>query len=213
MGWTGNNKSSFAEFKRGRMNNIETHDEERVGYAAITWGQSYVKGNWAVISKRIQAAYIMHFLTPYPKMMWQFGELGYDVSINANDKGVVGNGDEYRTHRKPVRWTYFYDKNRHDIYEALSKAITWRTEHEDYYGSDNLAVHSWKVLDGDMGGKTLVMDRVIVVANFTNAETTTTVNVPQAGTWRNLMTDAAVTLGSTYSAKLAAHDYIVLVRD
>ena len=213
MGWTGNNKSSFAEFKRGRMNNIETHDEERVGYAAITWGQSYVKGNWAVISKRIQAAYIMHFLTPYPKMMWQFGELGYDVSINANDKGVVGNGDEYRTHRKPVRWTYFYDKNRHDIYEALSKAITWRTEHEDYYGSDNLAVHSWKVLDGDMGGKTLVMDRVIVVANFTNAETTTTVNVPQASTWRNLMTDAAVTLGSTYSAKLAAHDYIVLVRD
>ena len=88
----GENKSNFADFKRGRMNNIETHDEERIGYKAITWGQEYVKGDWAVISKRMQAVYAFHFLTPYPKMMWQFGELGYDFSINANDSGVVGTG-------------------------------------------------------------------------------------------------------------------------
>ena len=212
MGWTGGNKSSFADFKKGRVNNIETHDEERVAYKAITWGDSYVKTNWPNISKRLQAVYAFHFLTPYPKMMWQFGELGYDVSINANDKGVVGTGDEYRTHRKPVRWNYLNNPDRKAIYDALSKIISWRTDNEDYYGQDNISVHTWLVGDSNMGGKILVMDKVIVVANFTNAQTTTTVNVPSTGEWTNLITGEKVQLGSSHSVTLAGSDYIVLVR-
>ncbi|MBO7243556.1 MAG: Por secretion system protein [Alistipes sp.] len=202
MGWTGNNKSNFADFKRGRINNIETHDEERVAYKAITYGDSYVKSNWAVISKRLQAAYAFHFLTPYPKMLWQFGELGYDVSIEQNG----------RTGRKPVRWEYLEDSNRKALYNAVSKIISWRTDNEEYYGQDNLSVRSWLVGDNNMGGKTLVMDRVIVVANFTNSQTTTTVSVPSAGQWTNLITGATVELGSSHTFTLAGSDYIVLVK-
>ena len=213
MGWTGSNKSSFADFKKGRVNNIETHDEERIVYKANAYGQTWVKNNWPVISKRVQAAYAFHFLTPYPKMMWQFGELGYDISINANDKGVVGNGDEYRTHRKPVRWNYLNNPDRKAIYDALSKIISWRTSHEDYYGQDNLSTHTWSVGDANMSGKVLVMDKVIVVANFTNSEATTTINVPNTGEWTNLMTDEKVQLGSSYSVTLAGSDYIVLVKE
>ena len=213
MGWTGNNKSSFADFKKGRVNNIETHDEERVAYKAITWGDSYIKNNWPVISKRLQAVYAFHFLTPYPKMMWQFGELGYDVSINANENGTVGSGDEYRTHRKPVRWNYLNNPDRKAIYDALSKIISWRTDNQEYYGQDNLSVHTWLVGDSNMGGKILVMDRVIVVANFTNSQTTTTVNVPSAGEWTNLITGEKVQLGSSHSVTLAGSDYIVLVKE
>jgi hypothetical protein len=145
-------------------------------------------------------------------MMWQFGELGYDVSINADETGKVGTGDEYRTHRKPVRWEYLEDVNRKALYDALSKIISWRTDNEEYYGQDNLTVKTWAVDDANMGGKTLVMDRVIVVANFTNSETTTNVNVPSAGEWTNLLTGDKVQLSSSYSAKLAANDYIVLVK-
>ena len=215
MGWTGNNKSSFADFKKGRVNNIETHDEERIAYKAITYGQSWVKNDWSVISKRLQAVYAFHFLTPYPKMMWQFGELGYDVSINANDQGVVGTGDEYRTHRKPIRWEYYNDVNRKALYDAISKIISWRTDHEEYYGQDNLSVHTWKSGDAYMSGKVLVMDRVIVVANFSNAESTTDVTVPAIcqGEWTNLMTGDKVQLGSNYSVTLAGSDYIVLVKE
>lgn len=202
MGWTGNNKSNFADFKRGRINNIETHDEERVAYKAITYGDSYVKSNWAVISKRLQAAYAFHFLTPYPKMLWQFGELGYDVSIEQNG----------RTGRKPVRWEYLEDSNRKALYDAVSKIISWRTDNEEYYGQDNLSVRSWLVGDNNMGGKTLVMDRVIVVANFTNSQTTTTVSVPSAGQWTNLITGATVELDSSHTFTLAGSDYIVLVK-
>ena len=203
MGWTGSGKSSFADFKKGRVNNIETHDEERIAYKAITYGQSWVKTKWATISKRLQAIYAFHFLTPYPKMMWQFGELGYDVSIEEGG----------RTARKPVRWNYYEDANRKALYDAVSKVITWRTDNEAYYGQDNLSVHTWKTGDDSMGGKVLVMDKVIVVANFTNAETTTSVNVPSAGEWTNLMTGEKVQLGSSHSFKLSGSDYIVLVKE
>ena len=203
MGWTGSGKSNFSDFKKGRINNIETHDEERVAYKAITYGDTYVKNNWAVLSKRLQAVYAFHFLTPYPKMMWQFGELGYDVSIEENG----------RTGRKPVRWNYFEDANRKALYDAMSKVVSWRTDHQEYYGQDNVSVHTWNVNDSHMSGKTLVMDKVIVVANFTNAEASTTINNPNAGEWTNLLTGEKVQVGGSHTFTLAGSDYIVLVRE
>ena len=203
MGWTGGGKSNFSDFKKGRINNIETHDEERVAYKTITYGDSYVKSNWAVISKRLQAVYAFHFLTPYPKMMWQFGELGYDVSIEENG----------RTGRKPVRWNYYNDANRKALYDAMSKYVSWRTDHQEYYGQDNLSVHTWNVNDSHMSGKTLVMDKVIVVANFTNAQASTTISNPNAGEWTNLLTGEKVQVGGSHTFTLAGSDYIVLVRE
>ena len=199
LGYTG---SSFADFKKGRINNIETHDEERIAYDAVSYAQSWAKP-WNVLTKRLQAVYAFHFLTPYPKMMWQFGELGYDVSIEENG----------RTGRKPVRWNYYDDANRKALYDAMSKVISWRTDHQEYYGQDNITVHTWKVGDGDMGGKTLVMDKVIVVANFNNAQSSTTINNPNPGEWTNLMTGEKVQVNGSHTFTLAASDYIVLVRE
>ena len=199
LGFSG---SSFADFKKGRINNIETHDEERIAYDAVKYAQSWAKP-WNVLTKRLQAVYAFHFLTPYPKMMWQFGELGYDVSIEENG----------RTGRKPVRWNYFDDANRRALYDAMSKIISWRTSHQDYYGQDNLTVHTWKVADANMGGKTLVMDKVIVVANFNNAESTTTISNPNPGEWTNLLTGEKVQVNASHSFTLGASDYIVLVRE
>jgi hypothetical protein len=161
----------------------------------------------------LQAVYAFHFLTPYPKMMWQFGELGYDFSINSNASGEVGNGDEYRTHRKPIRWDYLQDANRKALYDAISKVISWRTDNEEYYGQNEVAVHTWNVSDVNMGGKTLVMDKVIVVANFTNAKTSTTVNVTNPGQWTNLITGEKVTVNGSHTFTLAGSDYIVLVKE
>ena len=199
LGFTG---SSFADFKKGRINNIETHDEERIAYDAVKYAQSWAKP-WDVLTKRLQAVYAFHFLTPYPKMMWQFGELGYDVSIEENG----------RTGRKPVRWNYFDDANRKALYDAMSKVISWRTSHQEYYGQAEVAVHTWSVADGNMGGKTLVMDKVIVVANFNNAESSTTINNPNPGEWTNLLTGEKVQVNGSHTFSLAGSDYIVLVRE
>ena len=202
LGFTGGGKSNFSDFKKGRINNIETHDEERIAYDAIKYAQSWAKP-WDVLTKRLQAVYAFHFLTPYPKMMWQFGELGYDVSIEENG----------RTGRKPVRWNYFEDANRKALYDAMSKYVSWRTDHQEYYGQDNLSVHTWNVNDSHMSGKTLVMDKVIVVANFTNAQASTTISNPNPGEWTNLMTGEKVQVNGSHIFTLDGSDYIVLVRE
>ena len=202
LGFTGGSKSNFSDFKKGRINNIETHDEERIAYDAIKYAQSWAKP-WDELTKRLQAVYAFHFLTPYPKMMWQFGELGYDVSIEENG----------RTGRKPVRWNYYNDANRKALYDAMSKYVSWRTDHEEYYGQENMTVHTWNVNDSHMSGKTLVMDKVIVVANFTNAQASTTINNPNPGEWTNLMTGEKVQVNGSHTFTLAGSDYIVLVKE
>ena len=67
-----------------------------------------------------------------------------------------------------------------------------------------------------MGGKTLVLSNsyggVIVVANQSISQATTNVSVPQTGEWTNIITGQKVTLGSSYSVTLNAHEYIVLGR-
>jgi 1,4-alpha-glucan branching enzyme len=202
MGWTGDNKSDFSNFKSGRVNNIETHDEERLAYKAVTYGQSWAKG-WSTLTKRLQAAYALHFLTPYPKMMWQFGELGYDISIEHNG----------RTGRKPLHWDYLDNTHRKALYDAMSKIISFRTSRSDIYAVNNVPVHTWRVGDDSFGGKHLVMDKVIVVANFSNTHVSFSISVPKPGTWTNLMTGSKVTLGSTYNVSLNGSDYIILVRE
>ena len=41
------------------------------------------------------------FTVPGPKMIWQFGELGYDISI-----------DSWKSWEKPVKWNYLDDDKR-----------------------------------------------------------------------------------------------------
>ena len=64
-----------------------------------------------------------------------------------------------------------------------------------------------------MSGKTLVMDKVIVVANFTNAQASTTINNPNPGEWTNLMTGEKVQVNGSHTFTLAGSDYIVLVKE
>ena len=51
---------------------------------------------------RMELAGAFYFTIPGPKMIWQFGELGYDISINQND----------RTGNKPIKWEYFDEKKK-----------------------------------------------------------------------------------------------------
>ncbi|MBE6200832.1 MAG: hypothetical protein E7134_01420 [Rikenellaceae bacterium] len=163
MGWydSGQNKSYFGRaYAKDRVSYMESHDEDRVAFKAISWGNTGVR-NWENLSSRISAAMAFHFLTPYPKMMWQGGELGDDRELT----------EEGRTDAKPFRWEDLNDANRKSIYDAASKVISFRTDHPELYGdgaSNNLNIY--KVSDSDMGGKHLVYtsggSTVIVAANF-----------------------------------------------
>ena len=64
---------------------IESHDEERIVYDALTNGRNEVK-NLATILERSKAVAALFFAYPGPKMLWQFGEFGYDVNIDFNGR-------------------------------------------------------------------------------------------------------------------------------
>ena len=82
-------KSSFSGLYSGTsmpfgslVGYMESHDEERLSYKQTQWGVSGVKDNLEMRMKRLALNAAFFFTVPGPKMIWQFGELGYDYSIN-----------------------------------------------------------------------------------------------------------------------------------
>ena len=71
--------------------------------------------------KRNEMAAAFWAMTPAPKMMWQFGELGYDYSINTCGNLTVNNN--CRTDRKPIKWDYLADANRKSAIRCVFKII------------------------------------------------------------------------------------------
>lgn len=95
---------------------MENHDEERLMFEAITFGNSsndYNLSDTLTALKHMEMAAVIWLAIPGPKMIWQFGELGYDYSI-------FFGGD--RTAPKPPRWDYWdiYERQRiHRVYNAM----------------------------------------------------------------------------------------------
>jgi 1,4-alpha-glucan branching enzyme len=86
---------------------MESHDEERLMFKNLAYGNSAAGYNikdttTALKRQELDAAF---FLTiPGPKMIWQFGEIGYDYPINYCTNGTVS--DNCRLDSKPIKWNY-----------------------------------------------------------------------------------------------------------
>ncbi len=90
---------------------MESHDEERLMVRALNEGltsDDYDIKDPKTAMERIKLASAFFYTLPGPKLFWQFGELGYDFSIDFN--GRVGN--------KPIPWgesddlNYYADEDR-----------------------------------------------------------------------------------------------------
>lgn len=95
---------------------MESHDEERLMYKNLQYGKTegnYSTADQATALRRMEAAAALFFTVPGPKMVWQFGERGYDVSINYNG----------RTGQKPPKWDYMKDPNRKHLFDVYSNLI------------------------------------------------------------------------------------------
>ncbi|MGH1366019.1 MAG: alpha-amylase family glycosyl hydrolase [Calditrichia bacterium] len=105
---------------------MESHDEERLMYKNLEFGNS--SGNYSVKDfetalNREKLAAAFFFTIPGPKLIWQFGEVGYDFSIDFN--GRVG--------EKPIRWDYFRDTNRNRLYRTYAALINLRRDQEVFH--------------------------------------------------------------------------------
>jgi hypothetical protein len=65
------------------------------------------------------------YLMPGPKMIWQFGETGYDYSINHCVDGTVNN-KHCRLDPKPIRWDYLDDIRRKRLLDISTGLLKLR---------------------------------------------------------------------------------------
>ena len=135
MGFSDNTDFSWISYKnRGwsvpaNVSYMESHDEERLMYKNLQYGNSngsYDIQNLPTALDRIELASAFYMTVPGPKMIWQFGELGYDYSIDYN--GRVGN--------KPILWNYFEEQDRKDLYDTYAKLIQLKLNYEIFETSD-----------------------------------------------------------------------------
>jgi 1,4-alpha-glucan branching enzyme len=101
---------------------MESHDEERTMYKNISSGNSskppYNIKDTTTALNRIELNANFFFTIPGPKMIWQFGELGYDYSINY-PSGTSGS----RLDPKPIRWDYQNQWRRRFTYNVFAALI------------------------------------------------------------------------------------------
>ena len=109
---------------------MESHDEERLMYECYYWGNNqnpeYNIKDTTTALKRMELDANFFIPVPGPKMIWMFGELGYDFSINHN--GRVG--------RKPIRWDYYGDERRKRLYQVYSALSHLKVNHPVFSTTD-----------------------------------------------------------------------------
>ncbi|TNE71545.1 T9SS type A sorting domain-containing protein [bacterium] len=194
MGWNMTNSASslFRTYYTSRgfsttglIGYMESHDEERLMFKNKMYGNTSVATHNAKLlensTRRTSSAAAFLFSTPGPKMMWMFGELGYDVSINQ----VAVNGtisEDHRTWRKPILWDYYNDPNRLEMYKRFGDLIKLRTQNPVFYAKES----SFKIFeDSPLRRIELIHEtnKVVVAANFDFTAREMRFDFPEDGKW------------------------------
>lgn len=179
----------------------ESHDEERLMYKNIMFGSTANNHNTkdtSVALSRMEAAIAMLAPLPGPYMIWQFGELGYDYSINFN--GRIGN--------KPIRWDYLNNSRRkrlYDVYAAFNHLKTTYPVFTTTNFSYNLtsAIKTINLNDSSMN--------VVVAANFNTIANNANLTLAHSGWWYNYFSGDSVNYsGTSASVNLLPGAYVVL---
>ncbi|UOQ50988.1 DUF4961 domain-containing protein [Hymenobacter cellulosivorans] len=167
---------------------MESHDEERLMFKNLTYGnQTNPAHNVRDLNTalaRNEAAAAFFFTVPGPKMIWQFGEVGYDVSIDEN--GRVGN--------KPIRWNYYQDANRRKLYNTYRELIALKKTQPVFKTgtyTQKLSGAAKSIHLSDANLKVTVLGNFDVTAQPVNPE------FQQTGKWYNYMTGDSITVSST----------------
>lgn len=185
---------------------MESHDEERAAYKQTQYGNGYLKTDLKARMNQLSANAAFFFTVPGPKMIWQFGELGYDISINENG----------RTGKKPVKWEYQGNADRNKLLSTYTRLVDLRMSHSELFKPTAELV--WKVTPTFWEtGRFLTLSsfgkakNVVVVANFTNTPITTSTKLPATGTWYNYMntTESIQVTSSTINITVPANGFMI----
>ena len=183
---------------------MESHDEERCSYEVLQWGNADTKTNIESRMKRLALNAAFFLTVPGPKMIWQFGETGYDISIN----------DPERTAAKPAHWEYIDVPARKMLYDTYRGLIAFRKAHPRFFDED--ADFSWKVSPGFWNNRYIHCvdadgNAFVVVGNFDVKAAEVTVPLPVEGAWKEYGGEPVVTDGAQVTLDLDTAEYKLLV--
>lgn len=181
MGYHESNKSDFSRAsyqtrgysKPGLVAYMESHDEERQIYKLLTFGNATANYNTKTLNtalERSQLATAFFLSLAGPKMIWQFGELGYDITIDQN--GRVG--------EKPVLWNYLDDPKRLKLFDVYSAMLRLRAQFDVFTsGQETLSVNgATKKIQLKSGDH-----HITLLGNFGMSEIPVTPGFQRTGTW------------------------------
>ena len=205
MGYPANSNLSWGVYKYRLWNEphlisyMESHDEERIMYKNITYGNTTGQQNAKNLLnglKRTEGLAALMLTTPGPKMIWQFGELGYDISI------------DYicRTCNKPILWNYFTENSRKRLYDVYKASIELRKSHPVFTGDDftyslNGAVKSLKLNDPSMNA--------VVIVNIDVNTQDKTIDFQHNGWWYEYFSGDSIQINGTSIISLDPGEYKV----
>ena len=169
------------------MGYMESHDEERLMYKCLQEGNQSGGYNVKTLATalRQQAAAASVFLTtPGPKMIWQFGERGYDISIGFGGSNVSN---------KPPHWEYMADADRLKLWDVYAKLANLRVSNADLFNSsnfnydfyDNIGLYKrYQITDNATSGV-----KLNVVANLDVVAQTRSITFQTTGNWYNYVSN------------------------
>ncbi|RDC63872.1 alpha-amylase family glycosyl hydrolase [Adhaeribacter pallidiroseus] len=165
---------------------LESHDEERLVYDVRQDGKAQGSYNTRELSTALERAKLAaaFFLpVPGPKLIWQFGELGYDVSINENG----------RTGAKPIRWEYQQEANRQKLYRVYAELNKLKLTQPAFQTEDFTLNVSGLVKYITLKHTTM---NVHIIGNFDVHPQITAFNFPIQGKWYDYFTGAELEVSS-----------------
>ena len=170
MGWLKDGDGFDGANRAGYVSYAESHDEERMQYKAKTYGNGDLQTNEAARLGRVAENVAFNVLLKGAHMLWQFEEIGYDISIDYN--GRTG------TKPNPTAKGYFKQAERIDAFTKCAQVITLRTQlmPDAFTGTPIVSIGSGKALRTIQWGS-----NVFVAANF-DVSSNQAVSMP-SGTW------------------------------
>ena len=191
MGWlkaddSGNTDAFYGANQSGYVSYAESHDEERMQYKAKMYGNGDLKTNEAARLGRVPECVAFNVLLNGAHMLWQFEEIGYDISIDYN--GRTG------TKPNPTNKGYFTQAERVEAFTKCAQVITLRTQlmPNAFTGTPSVSIGSGKALRTIQWG-----NNVFAAANF-GVEGTQPVTLPSGVTWFDYL-NGGTPASSSYS--------------
>ena len=178
---------------------MESHDEERLMYKNLLFGNSSATHNVRDLQTallRMKSVSNFFYLVPGPKMLWQFGELGFDLSINTcedgsvNPPGAEGGSGDCRLANKPPVWEFREEYLRAGLFDHTADLIRLKTSYEVFqngqatFASDGLTkvlvIRNKHYTDTPSDPSRM---NVVIAGNFNLERSPVSVTFPHAGTW------------------------------